>query len=164
MVLQASTSCRLGHQGERLVGHIESHKDLLAWQKAVELATKVYAATRLLPSDERWGLCSQMRRAAVSIPSNIAEGAARKNRAEFLQFLYISRASLAELETQMTIALEQGFLSADQSGLEHIEEVGRILNGLISRLASAHREAHANACAPHSRKGLRSGSELTANR
>jgi four helix bundle protein len=134
------------------MGQIQSHKDLIAWQKAVALATTVYAATRLLPTDERWGLVSQMRRAAISIPSNIAEGAARKNRAEFLQFLYVSRASLAELETQMMIALEQRFLSTDQSGLERIAEVGRILNGLISKLASAHREAHASACAPHARK------------
>lgn len=105
-----------------------------------------------------------MRRAAVSIPSNIAEGAARKNRAEFLQFLYISRASLAELETQMMIAVRQDLLSADESGLENIAEVGRILNGLISRLASAHREAHANACNPNARKSQRNASELTANR
>lgn len=144
--------CRVLHAKEHAMGHIESHKDLIAWQKAVALATKVYAATRLLPADERSGLCAQMRRAALSIPTNIAEGAARRNRAEFLQFLYVSRASLAKLETQMMIALEQGLLSPNQAGIELIAEVGRLLNGLISRLASAHREAHANACAPQTRR------------
>lgn len=146
------------------MGNIESHKDLIVWQKAVALATVIYAATRQLPSDERSGLCAQMRRAALSIPTNIAEGAARKNRTEFLQLLGVSRASLAELETQMMIVLEQGFLSADQAGLENIAEVGRLLDGLICRLAFAHREAHANACAPLTRKIARSRSEPTANR
>ena len=162
MVKQAGTSCRLLHRDGNTMGRIESHKDLIAWQKAVALATKVYAATRLLPADERWGLCSQMRRAAVSIPSNIAEGAARKSRAEFLQLLHVARSSLAELETQMMIAVRQNFLPADESGLEYIAEVGMILNGLIGKLASAHREAHANACAPHSRS--RPAERLRTNR
>lgn len=84
---------------------VESYRHLIAWRKAVALAGTVYAATRLLPSDERFGLRTQIRRAAISVPSNIAEGAARNNLAEFLQFLHIARGSLAELDTQMVIAV-----------------------------------------------------------
>ena len=144
---------------------IESHKDLIVWQKAIKLAGRVYTATRQLPSEERFGLNSQLRRAAVSIPSNIAEGAARRNRAEFLQFLHIARGSLSELETQMMIALEQELVSPETTALEDIAEVGRLLNGLISKLRSSHREAHANACSPATLSRtppLRS--DLTANR
>jgi four helix bundle protein len=130
---------------------IESHKDLIVWQKAIKLAGRVYAATRQLPSEERYGLNSQLRRAAVSIPSNIAEGAARKNRAEFLQFLHIARGSLSELETQMLITVQQDLVSSEMAGLEDIAEVGRLLNGLISKLLSSHREAHAHACSPITR-------------
>jgi four helix bundle protein len=106
----------------------------------------VYAATRRLPTEERYGLISQLRRAAVSIPSNIAEGSARKNRNEFLQFLHIARGSLSELETQMMIAVEQGFLTQGESALEDVAEVGRLLNGLIRSLASSSRDSHAKAC------------------
>jgi four helix bundle protein len=143
------------------MNRIESHKDLIVWQKAITLASTVYAATRRLPREERYGLNSQLRRAAVSIASNIAEGIARRNRAEFLQFLHIARGSLSELETQMMIAVEQDYLHAEESALENIAEVGRLLNGLIRRLKSATREAHANACSP---QAGRSPSELTANR
>jgi four helix bundle protein len=130
--------------------HITSHKDLIVWQKSVALAGKVYAATRLLPSQERLGLQSQLRRAAISIPTNIAEGAARGSRAEFLQFLHISRGSLAELETQYTIACHLGLLD-DAAMLDEIAQVGRLLNGLIRRLVSSSRAAHAKACAPNFR-------------
>ena len=127
---------------------IESHKDLPAWQKAVALAGKVYAATRRLPSEERDGLGQQLRRAAVSIASNIAEGAARRNRTEFLQHLHAARSSLSELETQMTIAVAQDFLQPADAALEDIEAVGDALTRLISSVMSSHRRAHANACAP----------------
>ena len=144
---------------------IESHKDLIVWQKAIKLASRVYAASRKLPHEERYGLSSQIRRAAISIPSNIAEGAARKSRAEFLQFLHIARGSLSELETQMMIALEQELAPSETAVLDDIGEVGRLLNGLISKLMSSHREAHANACSPMSRhQAKHSSSELTANR
>jgi four helix bundle protein len=144
---------------------IESHKDLIVWQKAIKLAGRVYTATRQLPSEERFGLNSQLRRAAVSIPSNIAEGAARRNRNEFLQFLHIARGSLSELETQMMIALEQKLVSPETTALEDIAEVGRLLNGLISKLRSSHREAHANACSPATlSRTAPFHSDLTANR
>ena len=144
---------------------IESHKDLIVWQKAIKLAGRIYTATRQLPSEERFGLNSQLRRAAVSIPSNIAEGAARRNRAEFLQFLHIARGSLSELETQMMIALEQELVTPETTALDDIAEVGRLLNGLISKLRSSHREAHANACSPGAiNRVAHAHSELTANR
>jgi four helix bundle protein len=132
---------------------IVSHKDLIVWQKSITLACKVYAATANMPREERFGLQSQMRRAAVSIASNIAEGSARRSRLEFIQFLHISRASLAEVETQYLIAVQQGLLRDTTATLEHIAEVGRLLNGLIRSLVSSSRRSHAQACAP-----------LTANR
>ena len=141
---------------------IQSHKDLVVWQKAVSLAGKVYAATRLLPADEHYGLVSQLRRAAVSIPSNIAEGAARHNRTEFLHFLQIARGSLAELETQIMIAAGQDLLANADNTLDQIGEVGRLLNGLIRSLSSSGRDAHAVACSP---SGSSSQNQpLTANR
>jgi four helix bundle protein len=128
------------------MGTISSHKDLIVWQKAVALAGKVYAATRKLPSEERYGLNQQLRRAVVSIASNIAEGSARRNRNEFIQFLHIARGSLSEVETQVLIAVDQQFIGSHDSLLEDIAEVGRLLNGLIRSLANASRIAHAKAC------------------
>lgn len=129
---------------------IRSHKDLIVWQKSVALASKVYAATRRLPSEERFGLNQQLRRAAVSIASNIAEGSARRSRAEFVQFLHIARGSLSEIETQMMIAIDQGFLPESDSPIKEITEVGNLLNGLIRSLLVADRMAHAKSCAPSS--------------
>lgn len=126
---------------------IVSHKDLVVWQKAIALACKVYAASRLLPRDERFGLQSQLRRAAVAIPSNIAEGSARQGRADFIQFLHNARGSLAELETQYMIASRLAPLGDTAGTLEEIAEVGRLLNGLIRSLVSSNRAAHAKACA-----------------
>jgi four helix bundle protein len=127
---------------------IISHKDLIVWQKAITLACKVYAASAHLPREERDGLQSQMRRAAVSMASSIAEGSARRSRLEFIQFLHISRASLAEVETQYLIATHQGLLDDAAPILDDIAVVGRLLNGLIRSLVSSNRRAHAQACAP----------------
>ena len=79
---------------------IKTHKDLDVWNDAMELVTNIYKLTKSFPKDELYGLTSQMRRSAVSVPSNIAEGAARKNKAEFIQFLHIALGSSSELETQ----------------------------------------------------------------
>ncbi|HKU15883.1 MAG TPA: four helix bundle protein [Steroidobacteraceae bacterium] len=128
---------------------ITSHKDLIVWQKSIVLAGKVYAATRQLPRDERFGLSLQLRRAAISIASNIAEGSARRTRAEFVHYLHIARGSLSEVETQMMVVRNQGLLSAANCLLEDISEIGRMLNALISRLARDRQVAHAKACAPH---------------
>jgi four helix bundle protein len=114
-----------------------SHKDLDAWQRALSLAEETYRVTREFPSDERFGLVSQMRRASVSILSNIAEGAARRSRAEFLQFLYIARGSLAEIEAQTTLALRLQ-MSPNLRKLEkEILRVGQLLSGLIAKLRSS---------------------------
>lgn len=129
---------------------VASYKDLIAWRKAVALANTVYAATRSLPQDDS-GLLPHIRRAAVSVASRIAEGSARNTRAEFLQFLHTARGTLAELDTQMIIAAEQGLIPADASALEDIAELSKLLNDLTTKLASSHREAHANACKPNVR-------------
>jgi|SRR5271163_255150 len=114
----------------------ESYRDLIAWQKAKSLALNVYRCTRQFPKDEIYGLRSQMRRAAVSVPSNIAEGKGRYTPKEFVQFLHHARGSLLELETQLSIARDLGYIDVSMSKeLEsETEELGRILNGLINRL------------------------------
>lgn len=89
----------------------QSHKDLTVWQKAMDLVEDIYRITRDFPDEERFGLVQQMRRCAVSIPSNIAEGAGRSSSREFLRFLSIAIGSLAELETQVEIAKRIGYLS-----------------------------------------------------
>jgi four helix bundle protein len=127
---------------------IVSHKDLIVWQKSVALACKVYAASRLLPRDERLGLQSQLRRSAVAVASRIAEGAASQNRARFVQSLLASRCALSELETQYLIASRLAPGDQTHTTQEEIAEVGRLLNGLIRSLVSSDRAAHAKACAP----------------
>jgi four helix bundle protein len=113
-----------------------SYRDLVAWKRAVELVTHVYGLTKSFPDDERYGLTAQLRRAAISVASNIAEGQGRFSRGEFKQFLGHARGSLLEIETQMTIATNLGYLDSRQSEVvfELSSEVGRILNGLISSL------------------------------
>ncbi|MGB9206140.1 MAG: four helix bundle protein [Terriglobales bacterium] len=113
----------------------DSYRDLIAWQKAKSVALDVYRCTRRFPRDEVYGLSSQMRRAAVSVPSNIAEGKGRYSRKEFVQFLYHARGSLLELQTQLSIARDLDYIdSAAFKSLEsQTEELGRILNGLITR-------------------------------
>ena len=114
------------------------YQDLLAWQRAMIFAEKIYAATAELPKDETFGLKSQMRRSAVSVPSNIAEGQGRATRGEFRQFLGNARGSLYELETQILIACKLGYVSAEEGEglLTQARELGRILNGLIGSLKS----------------------------
>ena len=90
---------------------MQTYKDLVVWQKSITLVVEIYAITALFPSEEKFGLVSQMRRAAVSIPSNIAEGYARKNRKENAQFINIAFGSGAELETQIIIAKRVNFQS-----------------------------------------------------
>jgi four helix bundle protein len=114
------------------------YKDLVAWQKSMDLVVAVYAASARFPSDERFGLTAQVRRAAVSIPSNIAEGYSRRTRPEYVRFLDIARGSANEVETQMIIAVRLGFpLPGDSQGiLESVQEVQRILKGLVGSLRS----------------------------
>lgn len=115
---------------------VRSYRDLLAWQKAVALVTEIYRATEKFPRSELFALTGQIRRAAVSIPSNIAEGHARTSRKEFQYFLSNARGSLAELETQLIISQNLGFIN--RPDLDHLQdqigEVGRIINGLLTAL------------------------------
>ena len=115
------------------------YQDLLAWQKAIGLVERIYAVTSKLPQEEMFGLKSQMRRCAVSIPSNIAEGQGRSTRGEFQQFLGHARGSLYELETQILIAAKLGYMqpSEKESLLTEAQQLGRILNALIASLKSA---------------------------
>ncbi len=115
-----------------------TYEDLKVWRRAMDLVLGVYRITGSFPRHEIYGLTSQMRRSAVSIPSNIAEGKGRYSRKELAQFLFHARGSLLELQTQITIARELGYL-ADAEGkslTDVVSEVGRLLNGLINRFQS----------------------------
>jgi four helix bundle protein len=113
-----------------------SYKDLIVWQKAMSLAEEVYRQTRDFPREEQFGLVSQLRRAAVSVPSNIAEGQGRLNPGEFRQFLGQARGSLLEVRTQAELATRLGYLPepGHNKVQEQAQEVLRLLNGLISKL------------------------------
>lgn len=119
-------------------GQIRSHRDLIAWQKAVELVKVVYQLSSQFPKDELYGLTSQMRRAAVSVPANIAEGQGRRLSGEFRHFLGNARGSLLELDTHLEIAFQLGYLNPEQHGQiqAKLDEVGRLLNGLLRSLNS----------------------------
>lgn len=112
------------------------YKELVVWQRAMDLVTEVYRVTESFPKHERFGLISQVRRAAVSVPSNIAEGQGRVSVGEFKQFLGHARGSLFEVETQALIArnLEMVSENAIQRLCELVDEVGRLINGLIRSL------------------------------
>lgn len=114
-----------------------SYKDLIVWQKALDLVEMVYQVTRAFPKEELYGLTNQLRRAAVSIPSNIAEGHARSSTQEFHRFLSIAKGSLAEVETQLLIAQRLGYLSNDQLApiLSLQTEINKMANGLMAKLA-----------------------------
>lgn len=112
---------------------LRTHKDLEVWKKAVELATDLYVITAKFPKEEIYGLTLQARRSAVSVPSNIAEGAARNSKKEFLQHLYVALGSVAELETQLILAQRIGFLR-DASLDDRVDKVRRMLVGLIDFL------------------------------
>jgi len=115
---------------------ISSYRDLVVWQKSVALVTEIYAATSNFPREEMFGLISQLRRCAVSVPSNIAEGQGRATKGEFIQFLSHARGSLFELETQLVVAGKLGYISLDRQQTlgSQTEEIARILNGLLTSL------------------------------
>lgn len=112
---------------------MKTHKDLEVWQKAMAFVTDVYYQTGNFPKEEMYGLVSQLRRSAISIPSNIAEGAARQSNKEYIQFLYVALGSLMELDTQLCIAKNLNFLSDENvNDLQtKADEIGKMLNGLI---------------------------------
>lgn len=115
----------------------KNYQDLIAWQKAMDLVQTIYDATKSFPKEETYGLTSQIRRAATSIPSNIAEGQGRASAREFRHFLSIAHGSVREVETQIMIAQRLAYLSADaaQRILEQAGEVGRLINGLSNWLS-----------------------------
>ena len=124
------------------------HEDLAAWRHSIALAAKVYAATRHLPSDEPLGLVRELRGAALSIPSSIAEGAALGRRSEFVHCLEAARGALSHLQTRLVIALGQDLIDAQACPLGDVTEVTRDLDGLIRRVRGSALAAHARACAP----------------
>ena len=118
------------------MGEIKSFRDLIAWQKAIEMVDTAYKLTREFPREELFGLRSQMRRSAVSVPSNIAEGYGRRRLAEYLRFLDIARGSLCELQTQCIISHRQGFLDCREVELleDIMDQVGKLLYRLTESL------------------------------
>jgi four helix bundle protein len=113
------------------------HRRLTVWIKAMDFVIQVHEVTARFPAAEKFGLVSQMRRAALSIPSNIAEGAARKGHKEYVRFLYMSRGSLSELDTQIEVAARLSYLSP-KTAVElrnKLDELSRMLNGLIGALS-----------------------------
>jgi four helix bundle protein len=110
---------------------MKDHKDLDVWKQSMLLAEDIYALTKNFPSDEKYGLSSQIKRAVVSIPSNIAEGAGRKGDKEFIQFLYIAMGSLSELETQLILSNRLQFVNSIEIYLSQIEKIKKMLFGLI---------------------------------
>lgn len=112
------------------------HEQLDAWKFAMQLAHAVYQLTAGFPVEERYGLVQQMRRAAVSIPSNLAEGAGRNGENEYLHFIGISRGSLAELETQLQLAVMLGFASTDHAVFDLADRTGKLLTGLHKKLST----------------------------
>ena len=115
---------------------VKSYQDLLVWQKARILVSDVYILTQTFPQDERFGLTSQLRRAIISVPSNIAEGSSKRSTKEFLRFLNIAYGSLAEVETQLFLAQDLGYLLEAQTNplLEKSSQIGRMLNALMNKL------------------------------
>jgi four helix bundle protein len=112
-------------------------KELIVWQKSIALVKSIYSLTRGFPQEEKFGLISQIRRSAVSIPSNIAEGQARRTTGDFIRFISTAEGSLAEAETQLIIAVELGFCSNEQTVSEFalMLEIRKMLNALRRRLS-----------------------------
>ena len=116
----------------------KDYKDFIVWQKAIDLSVEVYRLVKLLPKAETYALSDQMRRAVVSIPSNIAEGKGRNSAKEFVNFLSIARGSQKELETQLYICIKIGYFTEDEAStaMNLCEEVGKMLNALITKIQS----------------------------
>jgi len=113
---------------------VNGFKDLSVWQKSMDLVESVYTLVKTLPKDETYALSDQLRRAAVSIPSNIAEGSGRNSTKEYIQFLYIALGSACEVETQILIAKRINYVNNVEAYTKSINEIKKMLNGLISSL------------------------------
>ena len=127
----------MASEGNRAM-KVKSYEELVVWQKAMLLARRVYLLQRQLPKSEIYGLGDQIRRAVVSIPSNIAEGFGRASRSEFKHFLSIARGSLYEVKTQLQLAESLAYLQIDLEVLSLMDEVGKLLNGLSRSLTTSH--------------------------
>ena len=113
---------------------ISDYKQLNVWVKAIDLVTHVYALTKQMPKEELYSLADQIKRSAVSIPSNIAEGSGRNTTKEYIQFVYIALGSASELETQLIIGQNLGFFPNIEDHMKEITDIRRMLNGLINSL------------------------------
>lgn len=122
--------------GAKVEKMIKSYKDLDVWKKSIDLVKQVYSMTKSFPKEEIYGLTSQMRRCAVSIPSNIAEGKTRQHVNEYIQFLYIGLGSCAELESQIIIAKELGYLNneSQEKIIGELDYIGKMFTNLIKSL------------------------------
>jgi four helix bundle protein len=122
---------------------LKSYQELIVWQKAMDLVQLVYESVRAFPKEEIYGLTSQLKQAAISIPSNIAEGQGRKSTREFLHHLSIAYGSLMEVETQILIAVRLEYLSQQYANqiIERTAEIGRLINGLSNALSNKQTEA-----------------------
>lgn len=118
---------------------LNSFRDLIVWQKAMHFAEHVYRVQRKFPAEERYGLCDQLRRAVVSIPSNIAEGRGRDTAKDFSHFLMLARGSLNEVSTQLELAARLGYLDSGSGLYEESLEIGKMLNAMIQRLRQSHK-------------------------
>lgn len=114
---------------------MKTHKNLDVWKRSIEFVTELYKLTKQFPEDERFGLISQLRRAAISVSSNIAEGAARKNPGEFIQYLYIAPGSISEIDTQLIISRNLGY-PANTKITDECSTIGKMLINLIKYLKS----------------------------
>ena len=119
---------------------LKNYKELNVWQKSYELCLEIYRLTAKFPNDERYGLTSQIRRSAVSIPSNIAEGYGRKTTVDYIRMLYISYGSICELETQILLAGDLSFIEQGELGTvkKEISQIERMLKALIKSLENKH--------------------------
>ena len=132
-----------GSRGQGFKGSSEmlkNYKELNVWQKSYELCLKIYQITAKFPNEERYGLTSQIRRSAVSIPSNVAEGYGRKTTLDYIRMLYISYGSVCELETQILLAGDLGFIDKGEldTAKKDIAEIERMLKALIKSLENKH--------------------------
>ena len=117
---------------------VSSYRDLIVWQKAMDMTESLYRIVKKLPKEETYALSDQMRRAAISIPSNIAEGFGRNSKKEYLQFLYIANGSVCELETQLMLCVRVNYLKENeiQSILSLLSEIGKIIMTITKKLSS----------------------------
>ena len=131
---------RINYPQNRRTRVLKNYKELKVWQKPYQLCLEIYKATKEFPDEEKYGLKSQLRRAAVSVPSNISEGYSRKTTPEYIQFLYIAYGSICEIETQTLLSIDFGYVETEKFKMlkEKIREVERMLKALIQSLERKH--------------------------